>query len=80
MISQILCFSNNILTQNYMVPKRLLNGLAIRTAQKISSFMRIWSHFLKKSLMKNLIFCAVSAIWLSVPLRTRWFVGSNSLR
>ena len=27
-----------------------------------SSFQRIWSHLLKKSLMDNLIFCAVSPI------------------
>ena len=26
---------------------------------RICSFLRIWSHFLKKSLMENLIFCAV---------------------
>ena len=26
---------------------------------KIRSFLRIWSHLPKKSLMKNLIFCAV---------------------
>ena len=82
MLSQILCFSNNILTQNHLVPKRLLNDLAIRTAQKMkfSSFLRMWLHFLKKSVMENFIFCAVPAIWLSVPLRTRWFVGSNSLQ
>ena len=27
---------------------------------QIRSFLRIWSHLLKKSLMKNFIFCAVS--------------------
>ena len=26
---------------------------------QIRSFLRIWSHLLKKSLMKNVIFCAV---------------------
>ena len=26
---------------------------------QIRSFLRIWSHLLKKSLMKNFIFCAV---------------------
>ena len=48
--------------------------LKIHTAQKmkfsikdffskcdqIRSFLQIWSHLLKKSLMENLIFCAVS--------------------
>ena len=29
------------------------------TAQKMK-FLRIWSHLLKKSLMENFIFCAVS--------------------
>ena len=28
---------------------------------QIPSFLRIWSHLLKKSLMENLIFCAVEA-------------------
>ena len=27
--------------------------------QQIRSFLRIWSHLLKKSLMENFIFCAV---------------------
>ena len=27
--------------------------------EKIRSFLRIWSHFLKKSLMENFIFCAM---------------------
>ena len=29
------------------------------TCDQIRSFLRIWSHSLKKSLMENLIFCAV---------------------
>ena len=29
---------------------------------QIRSFLRIWSHLLKKSLMENFIFCAVDAI------------------
>ena len=29
---------------------------------QIRSFLRIWSHFLKKSLMANLIFCAVISV------------------
>ena len=31
----------------------------IRFSIKDSSFLRIWSHLLKKSLMENFIFCAV---------------------
>ena len=30
---------------------------------QISSFLRIWSHLLKKSLMETFIFCAVLAIF-----------------
>ena len=30
------------------------------TAQKICDKLRIWSHLLKKSLMENFIFCALS--------------------
>ena len=29
---------------------------------QIHSFLRIWSHLLKKSLMENIIFCAVRCI------------------
>ena len=36
---------------------------------QIRSFLRIWSHLLKKSLMENFIFCAVqpfsSQIWFT---------------
>ena len=41
----------------------------VNTAQKMKfpindffSFMRIWSHLLKKSLMENFIFCAVKTL------------------
>ena len=30
---------------------------------QIHSFLRIWSHLLKKSLVENFIFCAVSRHW-----------------
>ena len=30
---------------------------------QIRSFLQIWSHWLKKSLMENFIFCAVTALW-----------------
>ena len=32
---------------------------------QIRSFLRIWSHLLKKSLMENVVFCAVDGITLS---------------
>ena len=34
---------------------------------QIHSFLRIWSHLLKKSLMENLIFCAVFYLIFPVP-------------
>ena len=36
---------------------------------QIHRFLRIWSHLLKKSLMENLIFCAVYA--LIIPIFSR---------
>ena len=30
--------------------------------EQIRSFLRIWSHLLKKSVMENFIFCAVSTL------------------
>ena len=33
------------------------------------SFLRIWSHLLKKSLMKNFIFCAVMVQWSEAAIR-----------
>ena len=34
---------------------------------QIRSFLRIWSHLLKKSLMENFIFCAVAfMIWFTL--------------
>ena len=32
-------------------------------SDQIHSFLRIWSHLLKKSLVENFIFCAVSRHW-----------------
>ena len=34
---------------------------------QINSFLRIWSHLLKKSFMKDFIFCALRAI-------TKWYL------
>ena len=33
---------------------------------EIRSFLRIWSHLLKKSLKENFIFCSVSVVWVNV--------------
>ena len=33
------------------------------TKSAVFSFLRIWSHFLKKSLMENFIFCVVVFAW-----------------
>ena len=59
--------------KNYESSSKEQNAYDCSTAQKIKlsvknffwkcdqirSFLRIWSHLLKKSLMKNFIFCAV---------------------
>ena len=61
-----------------IIPPDSLKESSIFTAQKVKfsmkdylskcdqirSFLRIWSHVLKKSLMENFIFCAVTATWL----------------
>ena len=38
---------------------------------QIQSFLRIWSHLIKKSLMENFIFCAVKQID-GVAMGPRW--------
>ena len=38
---------------------------------QIRSFLRIWSHLLKKSLMENFIFCAVRDIGIIHLLRSQ---------
>ena len=38
---------------------------------QIPSFLRIWSHLLKKSLMANFIFCAVYCIRKRQMFRTK---------
>ena len=42
------------------------------------SFLQIWSHLLKKFLMKNLIFCAVSFKFFENRLLLHWFGGQAS--
>ena len=37
-------------------------------SDEIRSFLPIWSHLLKKSLMKNLVFCAVTLPDVTLPL------------
>ena len=44
---------------------------------QIRSFLRIWSHFLKKSLMENLILCAVLISSTQAPTHVT-FICSNS--
>ena len=36
---------------------------------EIRSFLRMWSHLLKKSLMENFIFCAVILVFKKTSLR-----------
>ena len=58
--------------QNPKRPKKVFCKLKVTTQFSIKDLfrkcdqirrkLRIWSHLLKKSLMKNLIFCAVNAV------------------
>ena len=38
-------------------------------SDQIRSFLRIWSHLLKKSLMENFIFCAVKYAFADDPIK-----------
>ena len=46
-----------------LIPNCTKNEVSIKDSfskcDQIRSFLRIWSHFVKKSLMENFIFCAV---------------------
>ena len=47
----------------YEVIMSIITALKMKfSIEEIRSFMQIWSHLLKKSLMENFIFCAVNAI------------------
>ena len=46
---------------------------------RISGFLRIWSHLLKKSLMENFIFCAVSSIAYHFE-KSKYFILSHILQ
>ena len=64
------CFGQ--MNQNYS-DKELLSNMLQKMKFSINDFfskcdqihrkVRIWSHLLKKSLMENLIFCAVTRLW-----------------
>ena len=43
---------------------------------QIHSFLRIWSHLLKKSLMENFIFCAVTFLWNTTEYSGKLFWDS----
>ena len=43
---------------------KFFTNTIISKCDKIHSFLRIWSHLLKKSLMENFIFCAVKSLTL----------------
>ena len=50
---------------------------------QIRSFLRIWSHLLKRSLMENFVFCAVLVTWWGLirkhnEIRERVFINSTS--
>ena len=48
---------------------------------QIHSFLWIWSHLLKKTLMKNSIFCAVSVLnWRKVPLNLSEQLRNTSVK
>ena len=44
-----------------------------RKCDQIRSFLRIWSHLLNKSLMENLLFCAVHISTMEVNLIDQLF-------
>ena len=43
---------------------------------QIRSFLRIWSHLLKKSLMENFIFCAVFIAFVVPKFAMVWHIDS----
>ena len=51
-----------------------------RKCDQIRSFLRIWSHLLKKFLMKNFIFCAVQFLLpnLDFKLRSKMYIFYHS--
>ena len=46
---------------------------------QIRSFLRIWSHLMKKSLTENFIFCAVSLLLLVAETKTLEIILNNSI-
>ena len=51
----------------------------ISQCDQICSFRRIWSHLLKKSLMENLIFCAVLDFRERVPVLSEEFLDFRAI-
>ena len=48
---------------------------------QIRSYLRIWSHLLKKSLMQNFLFCAVkTAEKVLIKLKVRFFIDIPCLK
>ena len=76
----------NMFLKHASVLNRILLNKGVVTAQKmkfsiknflskcyqICSFLRIWSHLLKESLMENFIFCAVKLLWLWQSFEYAW--------
>ena len=64
------------------LPSNIVNTLVATNALKmkfsIRSFLRIWSHLLKKSSMENFIFCAVHREFSGLEMIS-WFPGNESI-
>ena len=56
----------------FIIKQELKSVLELASLDSFSlSFLRIWSHLIKKSLMENFIFCAVKQID-GVAMGPRW--------
>ena len=60
-VSGFLVFSGDLERDTAQKPKFSIKDLFSKCNQ-IRSFLRIWPHLLKKSLMENFIFCAVRSV------------------
>ena len=60
-------FHHRCLTDSYTAQKMTFSiKYFFSKCDQIRSFLRIWSHFLKKSLIENVIFCAVLNAFLKL--------------